>query len=304
MQSHAPRQRPDTFIVGAPKCGTTALDHYLAHHPDVFVPADKDVRFFGRDLTVVSRLDEATFLQRYAQRAGQRRALDSSVYGLLSKTAAWEIKAFHPDARVIVMLRDPLEVIPAHHAQLQFNGLGEDEDLPLAEALAAEADRRAGRRLPPRTRVREALYYREVVDYAPQVARFFDALGPDRVHVIWFDAFKHDTAGAVREVLSFLGVDPDVSLPTPIVNPNTVTRSPWLRRALAATPASLKELLPTRARLAIRSRLRRANTKVAPRAPLDPTLAQQLAVELRPRVDALERLLDHPLPSWCRVSPP
>jgi hypothetical protein len=294
-------RRPDTFIVGAPKCGTTALDHYLAHHPDVFVPADKDVRFFGRDLTVVSRLDEPAFLRRYAQRAGQRRALDSSVYSLLSKTAAWEIKAFNPDARVIIMLRDPLDVIPAHHAQLQFNGLGEDEDLPLAEALAAEADRRAGRRVPPRTRVREALYYREVVDYAPQVARFLDAHGPERVHVVWFDAFKRDTAGSVREVLSFLGVDPDVSLPTPIVNPNTVTRAPWLRRALAATPEPLKALIPRRARAALRAQIRRANTKVAPRAPLDPALRRALAEELRPRVDALERLMGHPLPGWCRA---
>ena len=67
--------RPDTFVVGAPKCGTTALDHYLAHHPDIFVPADKDVRYFGHDLTVVSRLDEAAFLRRYSARAGQRRAL-------------------------------------------------------------------------------------------------------------------------------------------------------------------------------------------------------------------------------------
>ena len=258
----------------------------------------------GRDAPAPQREEPDDDAEEGSARAGQRRALDSSVYGLLSKTAAWEIKAFAPDARIVIMLRDPVEVIAAHHAQLQFNGLGEDEDLPLAEALAAEADRRAGRRVPPGTRVREALYYREVVDYAPQVARFLDALGPDRVHVVWFDDFKRDTAGEVRRVLQHLDVDPDAPLPTPVINPNTVVRFPWLRAALGATPQGLKRLIPASARAVLSERLRRANTKVAKRAPLDPALAAQLAAELRPGVDALERLLDHPLPGWCRpISP-
>jgi hypothetical protein len=259
------------------------MNDYLAQHPDVFVPADKDRRFFGGDLTMVSRLTEAEFLARYAAAAGERRALDASVYYLLSRTAATEIRAFSPDARIVAMFRNPVDMLYAHHAQLRFNGLGEDEDLEdFSEALAAEPDRRAGQRLPPGTRVREALYYRELASYAPQLQRYFDVFGRERVHVIVFDDFRADPLAASQGLMRFLEVDDSFAPDTRVVNPNTVTRFPWLRSALAAVPADAKRALPGVVRKQLSRRLRSANTKVARRPPLDPTLRARLAAELRP----------------------
>lgn len=299
MSAEAPR--PDTFIVGAPKCGTTAMNDYLGEHPDVFVPADKDVRFFGHDLTMISRLTEEQFLARYADSQGATRRVDASVYSLLSTTAATEIKQFEPDAFIVAMLRDPVEMAYAHHAQLRYNGLGEDEDLvDFADALAAEADRRQGRRIPPKTRVREALYYRVLADYETQIARFFDVFGRDRVHVIIFDDFRADTLGTYQRLLAFLEVDPSFAPDLSVVNPNTVTRSESLRKLSSWTPAGLKSLVPAGLRKRASSKLRALNTRVAKRPPLADDVRLALAAQLRPGVERLSTLLDREL-AWCQA---
>src|SRR5438093_448879 len=142
------RPRPDFFIVGAPKCGTTAMYAYLRQHPQIFMPFHKEPLFFGSDLTTrYGRMSLEEYLALFADASRGQRIGEASAWYLYSATAAAEIKAFAPDAQIVVMLRDPVEVMRAQHSQLLFNM--QETLTSFAEALAAEADRRAGRRLPP-----------------------------------------------------------------------------------------------------------------------------------------------------------
>ena len=126
---------PDFFIVGAPKCGTTAMYEWLQAHPDVFVPV-KEIHYFGRDLA--HRRPEVS-AARYAELyegVGERIAGDVAVWYLLSESAAEEIHALNPDARIIIMLRRPAEMLHSLHSQLVYSG---DEDIEdFEEALAAD----------------------------------------------------------------------------------------------------------------------------------------------------------------------
>ena len=94
--------KPDFFIVGAPKCGTTALHSYLRTHPQVFMPEDKDRCYFGSDLIVGKRLSKEAFFARYDLYDAQKRVGESCVHYLCSRTAPGEIKAFAPDAQIIM----------------------------------------------------------------------------------------------------------------------------------------------------------------------------------------------------------
>src|SRR5271170_7433051 len=145
--SFTPVKRPDCFLVGAPKCGTTAMADYLAAHPDVFM-AKKEMHVFGRDLHFGAhfyRRDLAAYEQEFSQRATQRVAGEASVWYLLSTQAASELKAFNPDARIVIMLREPVEVLYSLYYQFLCDG---NEHLPtFEEALVAEDDRAAGRRI-------------------------------------------------------------------------------------------------------------------------------------------------------------
>ena len=274
------------------------MNQYLGQHPDIFIPKDKDKRFFGLDLQMISRLTEAQFLRRFA-RADKPFVVDASVYSLLSKTAASEIKLFSPSAKIIIMLRNPVEMLHAHHAQLVFNGLGEDEPLTeFSDAWKAEGGRRKGAQIPPKTRVREALYYRELADYVPQVSRYYDTFGRSCVHVVIYDDFKRDTSETTRAVFRFLGLLDDIALQTPVVNPNTVVRYPVIRWVIARTPNFLKELFPQALRRIFRFFVRKANTKVSERPKINEALKREIATYFLPRTPALASLLNRDIP-WA-----
>lgn len=106
-------ERPDVFIVGAPKCGTSAMHQYLAAHPDIYM-AKKEMHTFGGDLRFgpqFYRRNLHEYLAEFAARQGQRRAGEASVWYLFSTQAAAEIHAFNPEARIIIMLREPAEML-------------------------------------------------------------------------------------------------------------------------------------------------------------------------------------------------
>ena len=102
------KKLPDFFIVGAPKCGTSALGEYLRKHPDVFM-ARKEMHHFGADLhfgSQIFRRKEGAYLAEFDAWNGQLLAGEASVWYLYSTQAAAEIKAFNPKARIIIMLRE------------------------------------------------------------------------------------------------------------------------------------------------------------------------------------------------------
>src|SRR5512141_2214266 len=98
------QRQPDFFIVGAPKCGTTAMNGYLRQHPQIFMPERKDISYFGSDLKFGrSRITKEEYLSLFRNANGAFRIGESSVWYLYSKTAAEEIKSFAPSASIIVM---------------------------------------------------------------------------------------------------------------------------------------------------------------------------------------------------------
>src|SRR5262245_21415535 len=95
---------PDFFVVGAPKCGTTALDAYLKQHPDIFIPARKELHYFGSDLAFLKapRISLEEYLTQFGPAQDQRRVGETSVWYLYSQQAAAEISKFCREAQVII----------------------------------------------------------------------------------------------------------------------------------------------------------------------------------------------------------
>lgn len=293
---------PDFYIVGAPKSGTTSLYEYLAGHPHVFLPERKELRHFGSDLEIRHRrtFDRAQFLAEYAAAPPGAMLGNAYVWYLFSKAAAAEIHAVRPDARIIAMLRDPADAIVSLHSEFVYDG---NEDIvDVGEALAAEPDRCAGRRIPAEAHFPAGLCYRRTVRYAEQLGRYLDRFGTDQVHVILFDDFAADPAAAYQGVLAFLGLGPDRRTSFARRNPNKRSRSGLVRRALAAPPEPVRRLarrvLPRRLRQAAYRRAVALNTRLTERGPVPGALRQSLRAELADEVGRLEALLGRPLPAW------
>jgi hypothetical protein len=298
---------PDFFIVGAPKCGTTAMNEFLAAHPDIYM-AQKEMHFFGADLRFrpqFYRRDKAAYLGTFDSGKHHRLRGEASVRYLFSTKAATEIISFNPRARAIIMLREPVEALHSMYFQLRLDGT---EDLPtFEEALAAEPDRRAGRRVPSLAYLPQALLYREAVSYTEQVRRYFSAFGRERVHVIIYDDFARDQAAVYRQTLEFLGVDPERATPNfKTINGCKEVRWPTLRAVIAnprvrSAAVALGRRLPLPLLNAMRgaeSSVNRMNSRRMKRPPLRMELKAQLKREFADEAASLGELLGRDLTFW------
>jgi hypothetical protein len=291
---------PDFFIVGAPKCGTTALSDYLDQHPSICMAWRKETHHFATDLLAPDDYYRAqAHYQELFQAARADQLLgEASVYYLFSLEAAKNIYAANSQAKIIAMLRNPVDQIPSYHSQIVYNGTETINDL--AQALAAEEPRRTAA-TSTRPRAAAKLFYTEVVRYAEQLERYFKLFGREQVLVILYDDFKKDTASVYRNTLRFLGVDPDFQASLSVVNSNKRMRSAALQTLLREPPGALRaaaRMIPTRTRYKIKTLLRKLGTSYEPRRPLDAALRAQLQQQLAPEVDRLAQLLDRDLSHW------
>ena len=295
--------RPNFFIVGAPRCGTTAMYQYLRDHPDIYMAEYNEPHFFGSDLVgrnfevFRGRLD--AYLALFDGASGQKRIGERSTRYLHSTRAAAEIHAFDPDARIIVMLRSPVDMMYSiYYHQRMYSGT---EDAPtFEEALALEPERKAGRHVPPGFRTVNGLLYRETARFAEQVQRYFDVFGREQVHVIIFDDVKEDTAGVYRRVLDFLGVDSSFRPDLGIVHDSRQSRSMAVRNLIRhPLLVAVGRRFPTLTAPVYKT-LMRLNSRPFKRPPMSAELRQRLQAELLPEVERLGELLDRDLTHWCR----
>jgi hypothetical protein len=297
-------KRPDLFIIGAFKAGTTAMYEYLRVHPQVFMSVPKEPMYFGADLTPrYRRMTDEEYLALFRGATAEQRAGEGSPWYLYSTQAAKEILEFAPTAQAIVLLRNPVDVMHAQHSQLVFNK--REDIVDFADALAAEPDRRAGRRVPADALRPEALFYRHSVRFADQLRHWFDVFGRDRMHVIVFDDLVADPRTVYRQTLQFVGVDPSFEVDLSVYNPNKRARSGFMQRMIFAPPKPIRSLFGKARSLPIahrvRDRLLSANSAKAERAQMDPELRRQLAREFAPQVADLGELIGRDLSAWSKA---
>jgi hypothetical protein len=299
---------PNFFIVGAPKCGTTAMYEYLKAHPDIFMPEKiKEPHYFAPDLaTPASKpyLVRDRYLALFTDAGRYTRVGEASVMYLYSPHAARAIHDFNPAARIIIMLRSPIEMMYAWYYQQVRSG---NETMPTFEAaLKAEADRCLGHHVPPGANANK-LRYRAVACFSPQVSRYFSTFGHEAVHVIIYDDFKAHTAQVYHDTLVFLGVNPDFQPEFQVVNENQLVRFRRLNRFRQHPPSWFMRLrsgianrVSDDVRDFVNTSVRSAVLNKAPRPTISPELRAQLQEEFLPEIERLSQLLGRDLTHWCR----
>ena len=294
----------DFFVVGAPKCATTAVHSYLRGHPEIFMPAQKELHYFGSDLSKLpSQLTEEQHRQLFVDVGDARRVGETCIWALYSREAARSIHDYNPSARIVIMLRNPAEMLHALHSEYLIHGI---EDIArFGGALKAQEDRRKGRRLPLRGIYPTELYaYHAIGRFSDQVERYLNVFGRDQVHVVLYEDFKADPSSEYGRLLRFLGVSADPRPDFNVINPSRVLRSCALQRVLVSsawlTRGWPRRLLPVpeRHRSRLAQALARWNLKVAPRQRLDPRLRAQLQTEFAADIVALGKLLRRDLKCW------
>jgi len=301
-------RRPNFAVLGAPKCGTTALSEYLRGHPQVFVSRPKEPHYFCDDFDYYYAPGERTeehYLRLFDAADESHLAVgEASVWYLYSATAARNIEAFDPGMRVIVMVRNPVELVPSLHSQLRYML---DEDEPDPEAAWRLQERRArGERLPATVRVPEFLQYGAAAALGAQLRRVYEHIPRERVKVLVFDDLRADTGAVYREALAFLGVPDDGRAEFPRVNENKVHQRAAVARLTQRPPSALVAVakgvkrVGRIERLGVLERVRRSNRQVTRREEISPAFAQELREHFRDDVADLGELIGRDLAAWTR----
>jgi hypothetical protein len=226
--------------------------------------------------------------------AGDRKIVgESSVYYMLSKVAAANMWHFNPLAKIIIMLRNPADMLQSYHAQLVFNG---DEDvLDFEAALRAEKKRRNGRlKIKAGLRFKERLFYSDVVSYASQVQRYLSFFKKEQVQIIIFDDFRANPAEVYRKTLEFLGVDAAFQPEFTVINEY---------KKIPTRPAPAKDIFQ-----ALRRRFGPAGAHTRgehvpssrSKPPLDPKIRRKLEKRFRPDIQKLGLILGRDLSFWWK----
>jgi hypothetical protein len=307
-----PGRVPDFFIVGHPKCGTTALYEMLRRHPQIYMPDFKEPWFFAGDMRqrfqparsgeVPQTLGDYVRLFEPA-RADQRTGEASSSY-LRSREAAAGIARLRPDARIIAVLREPASFLRSLHEQLLADHI--ETSKSLRDALARESARREGRKIPRRSHLPQMLLYSEHVRYVEQLRRYHDLFGAEQVLVLIYEDFRADNRATLRRVQQFLGVADEHALDVFDVNTSDKRmRSQQLddllgavslgaRPAARAVKGTVKLLTTSRLRSRAMVAMRR-NVVYGERQPPDAQLMLELRRRYRGEVLALSEYLGRDL---------
>jgi hypothetical protein len=226
---------------------------------------------------------------------------ETSVWYLYSETAAREIKLFSPAARVIIMLRNPVDMIYSLHSQYVYEG---NEDISeFGAALDAEAKRKQGELIPARAYLIKSLFYKDVAKYSKQVQRYIDIFGRENVLVIIYDDFSNNALGEYRKTLRFINVNDNFEIDIKIINPNKIVRSRNLQEIIMNPPRMMLKLgrhlkIPLKRQSMIMEIIRTFNTRYEKRSAMDMELRQALKREFRDDVEQLSSLLCRDLSFW------
>lgn len=217
--------KPDFFIVGAAKAGTTALYNYLKLHSDIYFSPIKEPHFFSTDIEVAEMRDdfkknaltdigeylrnslgsprhgafvrdESHYHQLFSLANGEKRIGESSVSYLYSKVAAKNIRAFNEDAKIIIILREPIERAFSHYLMDLRIGY---EQTSFKDAVISDINK-------VKKGWGQTHLYIELGQYYEQVKRFMDIYEPTNIKILLHDDFKKSPQKVLKDVFCFLEI--------------------------------------------------------------------------------------------------
>jgi hypothetical protein len=293
--------KPNFFIIGAPKCGTTALSAYLSDHPDVYISHPKEPHYFNDDLRNRHIRTLPEYLACFDGARPHHRAIgEASVHYLYSRTAVLNILDFQPEARFIVMVRNPLEMARSWYSEAAYrSGVGETA-ASFEDAWYLQEERRQGRSIPRICREPKLLQYQDLCSLGAQLERLFAVVPRDRVHIIVFDDFVSDTRSEFENVLKFLNVPLYGKTVFPRVNEAKEMTMPRLYHGFVWVRNVVRSRLGLRLGLGVGTGLRTLLTRPRTHDALSDRLKADLVLAFAQDVQRLEKILERELSHWMK----
>ena len=288
-------KRPNFFFVGHTRSGTTSLKEELEQHPEIYFYYPKSWQKPNGPFGFESSFkNEEEFLEEFRgvkeKRVGQKRG-----DYLSCPWAAKRIKKFSPNAKIIMTLRNPIDVMYSLHATMLYRETVED----VGKALKMEEERKKkyGYEIIPK-KYHPHMLYRETVRYPQQVKRYFELFGEENVKVTIFDEYIKNKSSTLRDILNFLDVNEDFEIKHVSTNAGRKYRNRTIHSAVMTNKFGVRGILrniPGSAKI-----YRKINNNEFTRKTLEPSLRKSLQSDLKKEIDELSLMLKKDLSYWYK----
>lgn len=297
-------QMPHFFIIGAPKCGTTSLYSWLRHRPDIHIPI-KEPKFFSADVVRPQQSSLEEYLALFTNAPPGALIGEASVTYLMSQVALTLIRQHRPDARIIVLLRNPVDLAISWHGQCLKTGSEKEIDFERAWNLIAR--RRQGLDIPLGCPWPVQLDYERVGSIGTQLKQVMNVFPPDQVLTMLLDDIATDPRTSYLRVLKFLGLPDDMRSQFKAENTRKAYRSQKLnrlarvlRRMVAPKLGPLLDCLGIRGTGALRILDYFNSIEPDRTVRVGPMFRQSLLEHFHSEVQLIEELLGRCLPAFRR----
>ena len=289
-------KRPNLFVVGQTRSGTTSFKEELNQHPEIFFYYPKSWQTpngpFGFESSFKNYEE---FLEEFRGVKEKRVGIKGGDY-LSCPWSAERIKKFSPNAKIIMILRNPVDVMYSLHSSMLYREAFEDiEDFE--EALKMEKVRKKENSVTP-MKYHPWLLYRETVRYPQQVKRYFEHFGEKNVKAIIFDEYIKDKSAILRDTLNFLDVNEDFEIKHVNANAGRKYRNRTIHSAVMTNKFGVRGVLrniPGSAKI-----YRKINNNEFKRKTLEPSLRKSLQYDLKKEIDELSLMLKKDLSYWYK----
>jgi len=299
-------KKPNLFVVGEQKAGTTALHELLKQHPGIFMSDLKEPGFFCKDFHKESdkfhhkRLffeyrSEEKYLSLFIKNRDEKIVGESSSVYLCSRVAAKEIFNFNPHAKIIIMLREPTDFLHSLHSQY----VKERTELVgnFYEAIYLGEDRKKGKHVPETAKAPSLLHYDERAKYSENIERFYNYFPRSQTKIILFEEFKTNNEDIFDEVLAFLNVSRDFRPNYKISNPYRTVKFETPYRAIhnPRLKKIVMQMLPLSVQLEIKKMLDLIFLKASRNKEMESDFRTALKRQFRSEVEKTGRLINRDL---------
>jgi hypothetical protein len=294
---------PSFLVIGAVRSGTTSLYHYLAQHPQIYMCPVKEPSFFAfegappvsqglrkKDTLLDCVTDIETYRKLFQGVSGQVAVGEVSPVYLYHPAAPQRIRRYIPDAKLIAILRHPVD--SAYSAYLAGRLYGVETIADFGQILRKEEiDRRQPWRLKQR--------YLDVGFYITYLKRYFDLFDRAQIRVYLYDDLQADPAGVLRDIFRFLGVD-DAFIPDLSVQHNVggLPRNKVWHAIFRLQPILRPLLPPSLRRHLAKYRDRLLGLGLVRQPPLDPQVCAEMSQLYREETLKLQELIQRDLSAW------
>ena len=286
--------KPNFFIVGAARSGTSSLAYNLGQHPDIYISPIKEPFYFVSDFGL-NDFDEYISLFKDA---GDARAIGEASTGyLFDEHAPVAIHELFPDAKIIIILRNPVDMAFSYWRFTQIAG---NESKSFEEATSDEERRyRKTEEFKRKALNWWAMYlYIERAMYFSQVKRYFDIIGRCKVRVYIFEDFIKRIEELYKELFAFLDVDANFTPDYSVKNEGGDIHSQFLKKLRDRKYPFIKNIFPVTFRVKLKSRLLDINRKKDEKIIMNTETRRRLEVFFEEDIRSLEQLLGYSIEAW------